>query len=214
MADESTRRRRKEARPQELVEAALALFAEKGFAATRIDDVAARAGVTKGTVYLYFESKEALFKAVIDEGIVPVLVYGEQMLSGPCDDPVQLMRCLLFGWWEMIGATPLGAVPKLMIAEARNFPDLAAFYQQEVILRGRKLMSAALQRGIDAGVFRPVDVEVLSTLAMAPVMHLALWKHSFEVCCGPGGSDPETYLETHFSILMNGLLSQPSPPEA
>ena len=114
------RRRRKEARPGELTAAALELFVEKGFAATRLEDVAARAGVSKGTLYLYFDSKESLFRAVIEEGMVASLSAAEQLLSeyqGPADE---LLRQLLFGWWEQIGGTRLAGIPKLMVAEANK----------------------------------------------------------------------------------------------
>ena len=139
-------RRRKAARPSELTAAALGLFVEKGYAATRLDEVAARAGVSKGTLYLYFDSKEALFKAVITMGIGPVMERGEALFAELRHDPVALLRALLGGWWEMVGATELAGIPKLMIAEARNFPDLARFYYDEVISRGRALVAGAFSK--------------------------------------------------------------------
>ena len=172
------RRRRKEARPQELTAAALALFVEKGFAATKLDDVAARAGVSKGTLYLYFDSKEALFKAVIQEGVIPAIEAGEALLAEQ-DDPAVLLRAILLGWWERIGNTELGGIPKLMMSEARNFPDVAAFYDQAVIQRGLGLVRVAISRGIERGVFRPVDLDTIGTVLIAPLLHLALWRHSF-----------------------------------
>lgn len=196
-------RRRKEARPQELTAAALALFVEKGFAATRLDEVAARAGVSKGTLYLYFDSKEALFKAVIQEGIVPALEAGEAMLAA-CDDPVRLLRQILHGWWERIGSTELGGIPKLMMAEAGNFPELAAFYDEAVIQRGMRLVRTVVERGIARGVFRPIDLDNLATVLIAPLLHLALWRHSFASCCGRH-TDVDRYLDTYFQIVFNGL---------
>ena len=196
-------RRRKEARPQELTAAALALFVEKGFTATRLDEVAARAGVSKGTLYLYFDSKEALFKAVIQEGIVPALEAGEAMLA-ECDDPVLLLRQILHGWWLRIGSTELGGIPKLMMAEAGNFPDLAAFYDEAVIQRGMRLVRTVVERGIARGVFRPIDLDNLATVLIAPLLHLALWRHSFASCCGRH-TDVDRYLDTYFQIVFNGL---------
>ena len=122
------RRRRKDARPSELTAAALELFVERGFATTRLEDVAARAGVSKGTLYLYFDSKEALFKAVIEEGIVPTLVAAEQQLAEHSGSAAELLRKLLFGWWQQIGGTRLAGVPKLIISESRNFPEVAQYY--------------------------------------------------------------------------------------
>ena len=197
------RRRRKEARPQELTAAALALFTEKGFAATRLDEVAARAGVSKGTLYLYFDSKEALFKAVIREGVVPAIAEGEALLDEH-DDPVVLLRAILFGWWERIGSTELGGVVKLMMSEAGNFPEVAAYYHGAVIQRGLGLIRAAVVRGIARGAFRPVDLDAIGTILIAPLLHLALWRHSFGACCGPATSI-DRYLESYFDLILNGL---------
>lgn len=153
--ESSPRRRRKEARPSELTAAALALFVEKGFAATRLDDVAARAGVSKGTLYLYFNSKEALFKSVIEQGILPALSEGEAMLAQHQGSAAELVRDLLLGWWQLVGSTELGGIPKLMVSEAANFPELAHYYHDQVIVRGRRLLLEALQRGLASGEFRP-----------------------------------------------------------
>lgn len=202
-----SRRRRKEARPQELTAAALALFVEKGFAATKLDDVAARAGVSKGTLYLYFDSKEALFKAVIQEGVVPAIEAGEALLDEH-DDPGVLLRAILRGWWERIGNTELGGIPKLMMSEARNFPDLAVFYDQAVIQRGLGLVRAAVSRGIERGMFRPVDLDTIGTVLIAPLLHLALWRHSYGSCCGRD-TNVERYLQTCLDVMLNGLLRTP-----
>ncbi|MBI1907518.1 MAG: TetR/AcrR family transcriptional regulator [Rhodocyclales bacterium] len=203
-AKAAPRRRRKEARPQELTAAALAVFVEKGFSAAKLDDVAARAGVSKGTLYLYFDSKEALFKAVIQEGVVPAIEEGEAMLENNADDPVQLLRCILFGWWERIGSTELGGVSKLMLSEARNFPEVAAYYQEAVIQRGLNLIRTALARGIAQGMFRPVDLEATPPVLIAPLLHLTMWHHSFAACCDSNVS-VESYLNTYFDLVMNGL---------
>ncbi|BAL26066.1 TetR/AcrR family transcriptional regulator [Azoarcus sp. KH32C] len=204
---EPRRRRRKEARPQELTSAALALFVEKGFAATKLDDVAARAGVSKGTLYLYFDSKEALFKAVIQEGVVPAIAAGEALLD-EYNDPVALLRAILYGWWERIGSTELGGIPKLMMSEARNFPDVAVYYHEVVIQRGLNLIRAAISRGIERGIFRQVDLETVGSVLIAPLLHLAVWRHSFASCCGPD-TNIEHYLQTYFDVILDGLRAQP-----
>ena len=202
---EPSRRRRKETRPQELTAAALALFTEKGFAATRLDDIAARAGVSKGTLYLYFDSKEALFEAVIRESIVPAMDEGEAMAAQHQGSAAELLRALLLRWWEVIGSTALGGVPKLMVSEAGNFPQVARYYHENVISRGRRLVVEALSRGIAAGEFRPVDVEVAVEVVIAPVLMLAIWRYSLGPCCSEELHDPARYLETHFDLLINGL---------
>ena len=199
----SLRRRRKDERPSELTAAALDLFVERGFAATRLDDVAARAGVSKGTLYLYFESKEALFKAVIEEAIVPLLATAEDVIANDQGTSIDLLRRLLLGWWEQIGATRLAGVPKLIIAEARNFPAVAQYYHDAVIVRGRALLRTLLQRGIERGEFRPLDLETAIDVIYAPLMMLVVWRSSLCFCAKE--TDPATYLRTHFDLLVQGL---------
>ena len=206
----TTRRRRKDARPAELTSAALDLFVEKGFSATRLDDVAARAGVSKGTLYLYFDSKEALFKAVIAEGIVPTLAAAEERVAAYGGPAVGLLRELLFGWWQAIGATRLAGVPKLIISESRNFPEVAQYYHDQVIVRGRALLRTALQRGIASGEFRPLDVETAIDVIIAPLLMLVIWR--FSLCFCGQQSDPETYLDTHFDLLVHGLCPAGAHP--
>lgn len=197
------RRRRKDARPSELTAAALLLFAEKGFAATRLEDVAAQAGVSKGTLYLYFDSKEALFKAVVEEGIVPTLAAGEQLLAEYEGDSGTLLAELLQGWWQGVGETRVGGVPKLIIAESRNFPEVARYYHDTVIRRGRALLGAALRRGMARGEFRPLDVESCIDVVIAPLLMLAIWRHS--LCHCGADIDPRRFLETHLDLLLQGL---------
>ncbi len=198
--------RRKEARPAELLAAALELFTERGYAATRLDDVAKRAGVSKGTVYLYFSSKEDLFKAVVREGLVPVLERGEKMVDEHRGDTAELIRALIYGWWEAIGSTPYAGITKLMISECRNFPELGNFYVEEVITRGHKLVRKALQRGVDRGELRAVDSEYATRLVFAPLVLQVIWRYSFDFC-GGGKLDPDQYLEQHLDILLRGLLN-------
>lgn len=198
------RQRRKQARPAELCAAALELFVEKGFAATRLEDIATRAGVSKGTLYLYFDGKEALFKAVIQEGIVPILEEGAGLVEGFAGNCADLLRLLVMEWWKRIGASQLGGIPKLMISEARNFPDLAAYYNDAVITRGRELMRRVLQRGVASGEFRAVDVEAAIDVIFAPVLMLVVWRYSLGAC-GCGRNDPETYLATHLDLALHGL---------
>src|SRR6059058_2169914 len=133
------RERRKEARPGELLDAALDLFVEKGFAATRSEEVAARAGVSKGTLFLYFPSKEELFKAVVRENISGRFAQWNEEFEAFEGSTSDMVRYCMRVWWERIGATRASGITKLMISEARNFPELAVFYQQEVIRPGTEL---------------------------------------------------------------------------
>ena len=207
------RQRRKEARPAELMAAALELFVEKGFAGTRLEDVAARAGVSKGTLYLYFDSKEALFKAVIQEGIVPILEEGAGLVDSFEGSTADLLRALIGEWWQRIGNTHLAGVSKLMIAEAGNFPELATYYHDTVIVRGRDLMRRTLQRGIASGEFRAVDVETAIDVIFAPLLMMVIWRYSLGACGGIA-HDPQVYLQSHFDLSLGGLVASREPGTA
>jgi len=202
----STRQRRKDARPAELLDAALDVFVEKGFAATRIDDIAARAGVSKGTLYLYYESKEALLKAVVQESMVAKIAEGEEIASQASSDPVGIFALLVTRWWNEVGATKVGRIPKLVMAEAGNFPEVAQFFFDNVILRGRAIFRRVVEEGIAQGVFRPCDPTFVCDLAIKPLMFHAMWSQSFAFC-DPNMAEPKVFLENHLDLLLNGLLN-------
>ncbi len=205
-------RRRKNARPEEILSAALEAFADRGFAATKLEDVARRAGVTKGTIYLYFDSKEALFKALIRETIVPVIAQGEALARTFVGTARDLFERLVREYWRLVGETSLVNIPKLMMAEARNFPELARFYYEEVVVRGHRLMAGVIERGIKAGEFRPVNVMVAAKLAMSPLMHAVIARKAFAACM-PEGFDVASYLDTHIDLYLHGI-SAPSSTSA
>ena len=197
-------RRRKSARPEEILQAALEVFTDRGFAATKLEDVARRAGVTKGTIYLYYENKEALFKALVRGTIVPVIAKGEalaQVFTGTARD---LFEQLVREYFRLVGDTQLSGIPRLMIAEAGNFPELARFYYEEVVTRGHRLMAGVLERGIKAGEFRRVNVAVATKLAMAPLMHAVVARKAFAACM-PEGFDVAKYLDTHIDLYLHGI---------
>ena len=198
-------RRRKEERPAEIIAAALEVFAERGFAATRLDDIAERAGVTRGTLYLYFPSKEDLFKAVVRQAIVPVIARGEAMLEHSQESSAALLTKILLMIPTAVAGSPVSAIPKLMIAEARNFPDLAQFYLKEVIRRGRRLLTAIIARGVERGEFRPVDMDHVFYCVVGPVLLTMLWKHSFEPYDGKR-LDAQALCRAHLDLLLHGLL--------
>lgn len=201
--------RRKDARPGELAAAALELFIEKGFSATRLDDVARRAGVSKGTLYLYFDSKEELFKTVISEGIVSRIAEYEARMREYEGSSADLLRDLISTWWEQIGATTLGGITKLMLSEAGNFPALAQYYHENVITRGMGLFDYVVKRGIERGEFRNVPTEYLPRLSAAPVVMLMLWRHSFDLC-GCEQIEPKEYLALHTDMLIHALKLDPN----
>ena len=202
--------RRKDARPEEIIAAALDVFVERGYASTRLDDVAAHAGVSKGTLYLYFENKEDLFKAVVRGNVLPVLQYGEDLVETYSGSSAELVGQLVRGWWELTGSTKIAGIPKLIIAEAGNFPDLAKFYYDEVILRALSMFRRVLQRGTEAGEFRQVDVDHLVRVALAPLVMLSVWGHSF-ACCEQERLQPERYLDAYLDMLLHSLKIPQAP---
>lgn len=209
------RERRKEARPGELLDAALDLFVEKGFAATRAEEVAARAGVSKGTLFLYFPSKEELFKAVIRENIVGRFKEWEQEFQSFEGSTPDLVRYGMRMWWERIGATRASGITKLIISEARNFPEIASFYQEEVIRPGTVLMRRILQRGIDRGEFRPLDLDYAVFSIVAPMIFLIMMKHSLGACAPQDYPlDPERYLNSQMETLLMGICVRPGDKAA
>ncbi|HXY18723.1 MAG TPA: TetR/AcrR family transcriptional regulator [Gemmatimonadales bacterium] len=196
--------RRKDARPSEILAAALETFVEHGYAATRLEEVARRAGVTKGTLYIYFASKEALFKEVVRANVVPMLATAEQLAADRSADPESLLRQMVADWWRAMGPAGLGGIPKLVMSEAENFPELAQFWYGEVVLRGRRVFAQVLARGIEAGRFRSVDVDLAVRMILAPVLMAAIWKHSFHACEKESFA-VEPYLGTVVDIFLRGI---------
>jgi AcrR family transcriptional regulator len=209
------RERRKEARPGELLEAALDLFVEKGFSATRVDDVAARAGVSKGTLFLYFPSKVDLFKAVVRENIAGRIAEWSEEFDR-CDGPASdaLRRCYQV-WWERIGATKASGITKLMMSEAQNFPEIAQFYEQEVIRPGNLLLRRILERGMERGEFRVANLDHMVYVVLAPMLFLMMWKNSMGACssmaCAP---QPEEFIALQTETMLLGLCTRPPEPKA
>ena len=199
------RERRKQARPGELLDA-LDLFVEKGFAATRSEEVAARAGVSKGTLFLYFPSKEELFKAVVRENMVRHQTEGAEEIARFQGPTAELLEYLMLEWWRRYGATKASGISKLVMSEASNFPDLARFFQEEVVTPGHAMIRSVLQRGMDRGEFRPVDMDLTVHSVLAPLLFLVTWKHSMAPCCpAPEQIDPESFIRHHAGLLVRGL---------
>jgi AcrR family transcriptional regulator len=210
--DRAPRRgRRKEARPGELLDAALDLFVEKGFAATRAEEVAARAGVSKGTLFLYFQSKEELFKAAVRENISGRFAEWEQEFEAFEGSTADMVRYCMRVWWERIGSTRASGITKLIISEARNFPDIAAFYQQEVVRPANQLIRRILQRGVDRGEFRPLDVDYTVFGIVAPMVFLIMMKHSLGACAPQEYPlEPLRYIDAQVENLLQGLVARPA----
>ncbi|PQA82251.1 TetR family transcriptional regulator [Limnohabitans sp. TS-CS-82] len=205
------RERRKEARPGELLDAALDLFVEKGFSATRVEEVAARAGVSKGTLFLYFQSKEDLFKAVVRENIANKFPAWQEEFVTFKGTSADMLRYALVSWWERIGKTRASGITKLVMSEAQNFPEIAAFYQDEVIKPGNAMIHSILERGVQSGEFRDMDLEQAVHIIVAPMIFLMMWKHSMGACAASAKIvDPEQFIHMQVDVLLHGMTAKKS----
>jgi AcrR family transcriptional regulator len=199
--------RRKQARPGEILDAALKVFAEKGFAAARMEDIAGKAGVTKGTIYLYFESKEAVFKALVREAVGTTLANVTADVATLEGSASFLLRMVLTTMGQMLLETDKVVLPKIVIAESANFPWLAEFYRFEVIARGLALLASLIERGVARGEFRDLPAQHVARLCVAPVLLGAIWRVTFSHL------DPEPYdykglINTHLDVLLRGLAAE------
>ncbi len=185
-----------------IVAAARREFAAKGYAAARLDDIARAAGVAKGTIYLYFDSKAALFEGVVRGHVVPQLEAAEA-LAAAHDGPVEdLVRQLLRTLCENVLETDLREVIRLVIAEGPNFPEIRAFYYREVVTRGMRLLGGLIRRGEERGEFRVSGAADAPQLVMAPFLMAAVWKSLFDDLAP---LDARKLLEIHLDVLMRGL---------
>lgn len=200
--------RRKEQRPGEILAAALEEFVERGYAATRLEDVARRAGVTKGTMYRYFAGKSELFQAVVRSSVVPQIEAFERVIAESQGDSRELLVRFANGWMEKIYRSPVAGLAKLVTAEAANFPELARFYQDEVIERAIRAVKRVLTRGIERGEFRPVDVDAAAFVLRAPFILASIWKHSMNHL-ESHRLDERRLVETYLEMMLRGLLASP-----
>ena len=200
-----TRQRRPESRPQELLDAALDLFVEKGFAATRSEEVAARAGVSKGTLYLYYPSKEELLKEVIRHNVANQISEGVELIRGFEGTSSELLAMIMRLWWERVGETRASGILKLMLSEVRNFPEIAEFYVDEVIAPFDHMLGTLVQRGIDRGEFRQVQVPDVVHALVGPLLFLVMNKHSLGACSPHARLDASAVIEAHLDLVLHGL---------
>lgn len=200
------RSRRKEARPAELLEAATRLFVEKGYAATKVEEVAALAQVSKGTLFLYYPSKQALLKAVVRENIAGRFAEWQAELEAFAGTTPELVRYAFQVWQERIGDTYAGGICKLMASECCNFPELASFYLEEVVEPGNALVRRILERGVARGELRPIDLDAAIHLITTPMFAYIHWRHSIGMLYPQSlGVSAPLYFQTHVDNLLRGL---------
>jgi len=202
-------RRRKGARPEELIAAAVALFGEQGFSATNLKDVAKRAGVSKGTVYLYFKSKEDLLAAAVRTSVVPIVDGADELEVSSEGSAADLLMTLLVRWVEEFEERGVAGVPKLVMAEAGNFPELAEDYVRTVLQRVRRLVTRVLKRGVRDGEFRELDLTDATHLLLAPVFYAQLHAASL-AAVDPASPELVPFVRTHVQFFLRSIVTEAS----
>jgi AcrR family transcriptional regulator len=204
--------RRKEQRPEEILEAALEEFAVKGYAAARLDDVASRAGISKGLVYVYFKTKEELFKAVIRTFIIPRVDALIAEVERTRRSSEEMIRGPLLSFMKEFAKSRRRIVVRLLVAEGPKHPDLLDFYHREVISRGMRLLRLILARGVTNGEFRPSPYQEFPQLFVAPMLLAMIWQMLF---ARHQALDIDRYLDAHIAIVLQALKSgQAAKPDA
>ena len=204
-AESTPRTRRPDDRAPEIARAALELFVTKGFAATKLEDVAKAAGVSKGLPYLYFKNKEELFKAVIVEAIGEPLVRANELVDAFEGTTEELLRELMAKFRDF-AESPLGGVIKLILAEAGNFPEVAQFYCSNFDVRGRELFAKTLRRGVARGEFRPIDdIEMTAIILAQPLAMHAVWLRSIAPYDETQPVDSDRFYAAYIDFVLKGL---------
>ena len=204
------RRERKDGRPEEIVGAAFEEFAAKGYAGTRLEDVAARAKVSKGLPYLYFKTKEELFKAVVRSVISPVFdEIGKRMLATDLSSEAFLKGPFLSFVQELVKSRR-AAIARLLIAEGPKHPELTAFYYDHVISKGRDTMQAFIERGVERGEFKTTALSDYPLLIIAPALLAVIWRSLFEAHVH---LDTDALLKTHIDLLLDAIRAPGRAPE-
>ena len=198
--------RRKQERPSEIINAALEIFVEHGYAAAKLDDIAKKAGISKGSLYRYFDSKADLFKEMVKHVVIPQIEKAETTVNEYQGRIAPLISNMVQNWWQTVGETRICGIPKLVISEAANFPELAEFYVSEVIQRGRKLVAGMIRRGVQSGEFRDVEPEYVARILISPIVFAAIWKESLS----PYDTqyDVKKYLTLETEIFLRGISKE------
>jgi AcrR family transcriptional regulator len=201
-------RRRKTARPGEIAEAALAVFAEKGFAAARVEDIAARAGVSKAALYRYYPTKTDLFRAVVVEAVAPNIDRIQALADAYPGKLADLLPLVLQRLAAAAETAPLGAVAKMVIGESRNFPDLARVWHDTVASRGLALIGGLIERAQARGEVRTGDPRLYAVSIMGPMLLGILWREIFEAVGGAPMPLADLAAQHARTVLMGLLVGE------
>ena len=195
-------KRRKEDRPAEITEAALSVFSEKGYDAARVDDVAQRAGVSKGLLYLYFKTKEELFKAVIKSFITPKIKDLQSQIESSDRSAEEFLRGPFLEFAKQVPRSPVKILVRLMVAEGSKHPDLVAYYWENVAKSGIALLTEVFAKGVRDGHFRQSALNAFPHLLVSPVLFSVVWSIVFSK---QQQLDIDTMLEQHLNLILNSI---------
>ena len=199
--------RRAEDRPREICAAALQVFAEKGFAAAKLDDIARQAGVSKGTLYLYFKDKEELFRAVVRDTVAPNIEVIRASLAQVDLPFAEVIRLFLPRFAEITGRVPVGAVAKMVIGESRNFPELAKVWHDHVASKAIAMIAELIEKAQGKGEVRPGDPRLHAFTLMGPMVLGILWRETLQPA-GGAALDVEALAKQHAESVLSGLLTE------
>jgi AcrR family transcriptional regulator len=196
------REAQKEARRNAIIDAALVEFATQGFTATKLDDVAVRAGIGKGTIYLYFDSKERLFEEVVRRTLFPGRDQAHSFVEGFSGSASELLAIHFSRMHSFMHSAMLPAMLVMVIGEALRFPQLSQFFYEEIIQPSQKLVLGIIRKGIQSGEFREDADDIYTQFLVAPVMHGAMWNLQFR---DVAPIDPERYARSHVDFILRAL---------
>jgi AcrR family transcriptional regulator len=199
---ETRRAERKEKRREELVDAALRVFSRVGFATAKMEDVAVEAGTSKGTVYLYFDSKEHLFEEMVKAKMLPLFVEAEAELAVDVGSAEERLKAHVKFFYKKILNSDRRQIMRLIMAEGPNFPHLAECYHANILSRGQAMMMAIIEEGVEKGEFRALNGHGLAQNVFAGALLAAMWKLIFDPY---QPLDLDAYYETHVDLVLNGL---------
>ena len=206
-APEIRPKRRKEERPEEILAAALTVFTRDGFAGARLDEIADRAGCTKGTIYVYFDSKEELFRAVVRQLLKPQFRAVDVALADENADTATRLTAFVKGAYRLTKDPTNLALFRMLVADGPRFPDLITTYQAEIFSVGRTRLRETLQRGIERGEIRNVDLDATPPVIIGPIIGEVMRL----LTGGLGNVDMDKLIDTHLDLLFNGLLATRPP---
>ena len=196
-------RRRADARPEEILNAALSEFTSRGFEAARMEDIAKRAGLSKAAIYLYFPSKMAVLEALIEAKVGPLAQHAQTLLAMGADDPLMALRMLATAAAHRMADPNLIAVPRLVIGISGRFPEIATYYREQVVEKARGALETLIEGAMAKGQMRPADKNAVVRAFIGPLFFEAMWTHVL------GGetalNDPQKLIEQQFDVLLSGL---------